>query len=61
MEAIGKALPIWKALGGVLPMDALQPMWDAIPEKEALFEVEVTALLKSEAGEKTVSFQLHWQ
>ena len=60
-EAVGAALAIWKTLGGVLPIDALQPKWDAMPDKKPMFEATGTAFLTSEAGEQAIPFQVQWQ
>ena len=60
-EAVGAALAMWKTLGGALPMSALQPVWDTLPEKKAMFEVKGTALPTDESGKQPILLQLKWQ
>ena len=59
-QAMASLMPLWKALGGVLPVDALKEVWDKAPAK-CLFKVAGIAHMDSQQGELEVPFEVEWQ
>jgi len=60
-QAMMSVLPLWKTMGGVLPVDALKDQWDAIPTKACLFEAGGRVRLSSQLGALEMPFRLEWQ
>ena len=54
-QAIVAAMPVWKNLGGALPMDALQPVWDASPQEDPTYMAQGSIRLFSPTGKKLES------
>ena len=42
-EAMMSVLPVWKKLGGALPMEAFEKPWEGLPGPPVTYEVEGTA------------------
>ena len=51
-QAFAKALPVWKMYGGLLPMDAMQPIWDGAPDVKPNYEVIGKYTIVSPGGKK---------
>jgi len=60
--ATGMTVPVWKTIGGVLPMDQLQPIWDGAPEKipEYVISGSVTIIDHEGNRNKLTTFESTW-
>ena len=59
--AIAKVLPFWKAMGGVLPADPLEEMWNKIQDKSPLFKTYGTVMAFAAGEIKSAPHSSSWQ
>ena len=55
-DSAAAAMPSWKALGGVLPMAPLQPVWDGAPDGPPVYKVSGSISI-SRADGKTLDIR----